>query len=820
MKIYNLSVADVKVQNSNLRLNSANYMNSPLSNKTSQVLSFPSPYLGMSQIAFKKSVLVTEDLGIPIDNSGFHLGQYEPYLPQKLGGQVISQGHDLMLPEPTGGGKTKVALFTIARNMRLGKKTIYTNPLIVLSSQNKGILEDIYDKEIDELRSTFGKKNVGIITGDLKENVDAPIVVATTEAINNYFELPVTPEAVKRNLEKQKNLGSVIIDEAQFLGEKGRGVAVESLIMKIDKRVQLVMLSGTFENSTEFANWVSRIKGRPTYVVSPPNNQRKVPLIFHLEPIPPTEGKLPFDVEKGLLLRLKAQGNVQSPENAKLAMLAFNDSRPQVKAFVSEMRVQSLMDRRYVLTTPQEQKEIQEVIDKYEKAGIYLGESLDREALLCGYASHSAGSIPTQKALVEELLQKGLLKGLAGTGTLAAGVNAPVSSVAMTSTRIPCERRFADGPDGKRLISVNDALQRLGRAGRPGFDQYGHVFLVPKNAEEIEFYKKLMAAGPQAVDSQFEIDYEMITRYFREVKDDAPMRKFLSGTFKVFGESKEESENKLKDLMSYFDAKRKILIGSGFLNTDNSLTFKGYLMSRLHGYTPIPIVDMVSKRLLSADNPVELATCVAALANADESVADRKERAKELQEQQEKQDRNKKVKGKKAKQKAKAAKQEKTTEEIKPFERSNPNLKKFMEDLRTYFDTYNSTMKSKIPNYFPVDFDKTHAEHIYQWQRINAEIFKGIKFEDLNEKDLKENFKKSWQALYSITEVNERSEMEEGSVFKEITRTSDLLRQIGAMAQEALQSKSTKHAVYYEQLGLNVQRALEHIDGVKVLFRR
>jgi superfamily II RNA helicase len=47
------------------------------------------------------------------------------------------------------------------------------------------------------------------------------------------------------------------------------------------------------------------------------------------------------------------------------------------------------------------------------------------KALLQGAAAHHAGCLPTWKAFIEELFQRGLVKVVFTTETLAAGINMP-----------------------------------------------------------------------------------------------------------------------------------------------------------------------------------------------------------------------------------------------------------------------------------------------------------------------------------------------------------------------------------------------------------
>ena len=73
------------------------------------------------------------------------------------------------------------------------------------------------------------------------------------------------------------------------------------------------------------------------------------------------------------------------------------------------------------------------------------------------------------RRVVEDLFEKKLLAVAVCTETLAAGINLPARSVVLTT--------LVKGPHGKeKLIDASTAHQIFGRAGRPQFDDRGHVF--------------------------------------------------------------------------------------------------------------------------------------------------------------------------------------------------------------------------------------------------------------------------------------------------------------------------------------------------------
>lgn len=85
--------------------------------------------------------------------------------------------------------------------------------------------------------------------------------------------------------------------------------------------------------------------------------------------------------------------------------------------------------------------------------------------------SRVSGCLPAWKSLIERLFQRGLLKVVFATGTLAAGINMPART-----TLISQLSRKTD--DGIHLLPHNELLQMAGRAGRRGYDDEGNCIIL------------------------------------------------------------------------------------------------------------------------------------------------------------------------------------------------------------------------------------------------------------------------------------------------------------------------------------------------------
>lgn len=120
-----------------------------------------------------------------------------------------------------------------------------------------------------------------------------------------------------------------------------------------------------------------------------------------------------------------------------------------------------------------------------------------------GVAAHHAGCLPLWKSFIEELFQRGLVKVVFATETLAAGINMPARTAVISSL----SKR---GDSGRVQLSSNELFQMAGRAGRRGIDEKGHVVLVQTPYEGPEECCKVLFSGLQPLVSQFTASYGMV----------------------------------------------------------------------------------------------------------------------------------------------------------------------------------------------------------------------------------------------------------------------------------------------------------------------
>ena len=93
------------------------------------------------------------------------------------------------------------------------------------------------------------------------------------------------------------------------------------------------------------------------------------------------------------------------------------------------------------------------------------------DGLTRGIAAHHAGMLPTFKEVVEELFQRGLVKVVFATETLALGINMPARSVVL-------EKLVKWNGETHADVTPGEYTQLTGRAGRRGIDVEGHAVVL------------------------------------------------------------------------------------------------------------------------------------------------------------------------------------------------------------------------------------------------------------------------------------------------------------------------------------------------------
>lgn len=416
---------------------------------------------------------------------------------QKEACDCITEGKSVVVCAPTGAGKTVIAEHAIHCALKAGTKVFYTTPLKALSNQ-----------KFNDFSEKYGADKVGLLTGDTSFNRSAQIVVMTTEVFRNML-YGTNFGSVTENL---KDVRYVILDEVHYMNDEQRGTVWEESIIYCPTNVQIIALSATVANADKLTEWINTVHSRTELINT---DFRPVPLRFFYFDSSQPNTILPLLTPSGALnKKIKPEKKqfrhgkpVQRKYTAKdvIRVLHEKDMLPAIYFTFSRKKCDEQMERcaDLCLVTPAEQKQIREIIDEYIAENPYLYKNKHIEYLLQGVASHHAGLLPGWKMLVEKLFQKGLIKVVFATETLAAGINMPARSTVISSISKRTD-------SGHRTLTPSEFLQMSGRAGRRGMDEVGYVTIVGSAFQTPEEVAELVLSDANPLESKFSPSYSMV----------------------------------------------------------------------------------------------------------------------------------------------------------------------------------------------------------------------------------------------------------------------------------------------------------------------
>jgi len=543
----------------------------------------------------------------------------DPFQLQAL--EAIAQS-DCLVTAPTGSGKTWIAEQAARKIMQQNGKVWYATPL-------KALTNSIHV----QFSTLFGKENVGILTGDIKENTDAAIVIGTTEILRNQlYDAMYTGENLTFDL--------IILDEAHFLGDEQRGVVWEEIMIYLPVRIPLLLLSATIGNPFQIAKWLESIRGKKCHVIEEQNRPVPLfPLFLHpsgtLFPLmqKEIEGQkqilhkkvFKFDHTKkrpGIVFggKLPPFGDILRVLNRYhlLPAIFFLKSRAECDQAI-KLCGADLLSR-----NPKKKEALFNKINELTSGNPNLSNHNQRKYLeQTATASHHSGHLPAWKVVVETLMADGLLDAMFATSTVAAGVNFPARSVVVLNS---------DRFNGVEFMPLtpSEFAQMSGRAGRRGMDNIGFGIILPGKFMNLKYVATLNNAPPSDIESQITINFSMVLNLLLSHTPDQ-IKLLLEKSFASYlilsekkggGEARKKFGPDLEFLWLDFIDHMDFLAEENFVTNDGKLTEDGLWASKLRLDTPLLVAQSIRKNLLPQTDPALLAAIIASFVNEKEFTDD------------------------------------------------------------------------------------------------------------------------------------------------------------------------------------------------------
>ena len=488
----------------------------------------------------------------------------------------IENNHSVVVSAATGTGKTLIADYVIDKYLNQGKKIVYTAPIKALSNQ-----------KYSDFKKQYGAEKVGILTGDVTINSEAPLLIMTTEIYRNML-LSKDPFV--------DDIAYVIFDEIHFLGDIERGTVWEESVIFSNDHIRFLCLSATIPNARQFANWIQYIKKHDVDVVV--EKKRAVPLSHMF-----------YDTEKGFgtLKQISEWKNLdkypkyhkefrnkkkylQELQNRKklshidlIKTLSSQGKLPCIyfcfSRALTEKKAETLKQKNNYLNsdeTLEVKRFVREKLAQTDQSVLTLKTTkLLRDCLGNGIAFHHAGILPVLKEMVEKLFERGLVKVLFATETFAVGINMPAKTVCFDSLE-----KF-DGINFRYLFS-KEYFQLAGRAGRRGIDKQGYaVSVIERDMADLERIKNITSSDKDALQSQFKLSFNTVLNLIHSHNEEE-QDIILKSSFYSYQQGGKQG---ISRILKSFEKKRDRLLNLGYITKEGKfyeLAEKGIFAMRIY----------------------------------------------------------------------------------------------------------------------------------------------------------------------------------------------------------------------------------------------
>ncbi len=533
-------------------------------------------------------MLNRRDLNLMMEEflAGLGAAEPQPFVPSPFQSKALSSvmERDTIVVAPTGSGKTWIAERAIAKFLELGQRCWYTTPLKALSNQK-------YDK----FKELFGEENVGLLTGERRENPHAPIVVATTEILRNSL------------YGGDVDARFVVLDEAHYIAEEERGVTWEEIIIFAPPEIRLLLLSATIANADELVGWMKEVRGGIPNLILVSSEERPVPLRYGAldrfgRPLPrEVANRLPHKKLKQLLWR-----DVDPVQIVR--MLQHHNLLPAI-VFLPRRRDCDQAARAFRGLRMGGREERKAAFSRLARSFPRLsGYLMARYLVDAGVAPHHAGHLTAWKIAVERMLREGLVEAVFATTTLAAGLDVPARTVVLPTM-------WVRDRAGERPLTALEFHQMTGRAGRRGMDKIGFALVVPGRVEDFAQARELTESEPEELLSAFRVQYYQVLNLLaaRGFEEALTIVDRSFAMYQMARRSHRRARAVRRELISEFRHRAAILRERGYLDENLGLTDTGEWAVLIRHERSLLITEAIRRGMMDGLPPKMLAGWAAAL---------------------------------------------------------------------------------------------------------------------------------------------------------------------------------------------------------------
>ncbi len=388
---------------------------------------------------------------------------------------------------PTSAGKTLLAEFAIIQALALNPESTvaYLVPTRALVTQiTRRLRADLE----------------GVALGGRSARVESAVPVFELDPTEDMLlsERPeilvMTPEKldllIRSRHDAVADLALVVADEAHHISDPSRGARLELLLGTLKRergdRCRFLLLTPFLPNADELAEWLGdaehtaiELDWKPSEQIRAIGKWRRAEGLFHNQLILAPSATQPLswaghEIELGPAV-IQPAGRSRPLISASIAIALSEAEHGGVLILTkgpgtAEDRALQIAQAANLLNaTAPEDRALLNAASEY--VANELGEDYPLvRTLERGVAYHHAGLPPEIRSLVETLLERGVVRAVAGTSTLAQGVNFPLAAVVVEILTIPQGRGRPH-----RDLTFAEFWNIAGRAGRALKDRVGTV---------------------------------------------------------------------------------------------------------------------------------------------------------------------------------------------------------------------------------------------------------------------------------------------------------------------------------------------------------